>query len=57
MATNVSPESESGDVQQGAAYDQRELIRRRPEEIYERIAKIPGRDIENWTEARTGNPE
>jgi len=31
--------------------DRHELIRRRAEDIYIRSGRIPGRDIENWTQA------
>ena len=31
--------------------DQHEAIRRRAEEIYIRNGRIPGRDLENWTQA------
>ena len=33
------------------APDVHELIRRRAEEIYIRSGRIPGRDVENWTQA------
>ena len=31
--------------------DRHELTRRRAEEIYIRNGRIPGRDVENWTQA------
>jgi len=34
-----------------SATDLHELIRRRAEEIYYQSGRIPGRDIENWTQA------
>ena len=33
------------------ALDLQELIRRRAEEIYIQSGRIPGRDVENWTQA------
>jgi Protein of unknown function (DUF2934) len=47
MSTNISPESGGGDL----PADVHEAIRQRAEQIYERSGKIPGRDIENWTQA------
>jgi hypothetical protein len=48
MAGNVLPESGAG---QDVVDELEEAIRRRAEQIYERNGKIPGRDIENWTQA------
>ncbi len=48
METNISPDSlTAGD----AAFDLNEAVRRRAEEIYIRNGRIPGRDVENWTQA------
>lgn len=46
MAANVFPESEMDRLK-----DLHEAIRRRAEEIYERSGRVPGRDMENWTQA------
>jgi hypothetical protein len=44
--------SEQGAVLAGSSdVDLHELTRRRAEEIYIRNGRIPGRDIENWTQA------
>ena len=46
MAANVFPESEMDGLK-----DLQAAIRRRAEEIYERSGRVPGRDMENWTQA------
>ena len=47
MDTDVLSDSQSS----LCANDLHEAIRRRAEEIYIRSGRIPGRDVENWTQA------
>ena len=48
MKTSSLPDSGTS----GAAHDEmHEAIRRRAEEIYLRSGRIPGRDLENWSQA------
>lgn len=48
MKTSSLPDSSA----QGAAGSERhEAIRRRAEEIYIRSGRVPGRDLENWSQA------
>lgn len=51
MPTDTSPESVLSGVSHPDTGDLHDAIRRRAEEIYERNGRIPGRDIENWTQA------
>ncbi len=51
MPTDISPESVLPNVSPPATDELHQAIRRRAEEIYERNGRIPGRDVENWTQA------
>jgi hypothetical protein len=48
MSPHVFPKSRAGHALPADLHD---AIRQRAEQIYERSGKIPGRDIENWTQA------
>jgi DUF2934 family protein len=47
----VEPELASGPPTRVFAADLHEAIRRRAEEIYLQSGRIPGRDVQNWTQA------
>jgi len=51
MPTDISPESVLPGVSHPDVGDLHDAVRRRAEEIYERSGRIPGRDIENWSQA------
>lgn len=48
MKTSPLPDS---NAPRGADSDLHEAIRRRAEEVYIRSGRVPGRDLENWSQA------
>ncbi len=51
MAANVFPDSPLGKVSPQLPEALHEAIRHRAEEIYQKSGRVPGHDVENWTQA------
>ena len=51
MEAHLHSRRQAGNPAPAPSPDQHEAIRRRAEEIYVRNGRIPGRDLENWTQA------